>query len=77
MLTRDQLEAHMVQEFGEPFVISYFERSVFAEGENPILYPWSMVAAERLRREAKHFLEREGVKLGTPICEHLKLRNPK
>lgn len=71
-MTRDQFEAHLVQEFGEAFMVSYFSRSEFAEGDNPILYPWSLVANDKFKREARHFLEREGVKLGPPICDHLK-----
>lgn len=71
-MTRDQFEAHLCQEFGEAFVISYFERSQFAEGDNPIIYPWSIVASDVFKRRARHFLEREGVKLGPAVCEHLK-----
>lgn len=62
----------MAQEFGEAFVASYFERSTFAAGENPIIYPWSIVASDVFKGRARHFLEREGVKVGPAVCEHLK-----
>lgn len=75
-MTRDQIEARIVQEFGEAWMISYFERSQFAEGDNPILYPWSLVANDKFQRDARHFLEREGVKLGPPTCDHLRHGRP-
>jgi len=70
-MNRQQFVDLVVAEFGEPFAISYVERSEFTGGDNPILYPWSMVANDKFRREARRFLEREGVKLGPPRCRHL------
>lgn len=71
-MTRDGFEEMLIEEFGRPFAISYFQRSGFAPGDNPILYPWSLVAEGKFKREARWFLEREGVKLGHAICEHLR-----
>lgn len=71
-MNRTELENLLADELGDEFVTSYFDRSPFTEGASPILYPWSMVAAERFRDRARHLLEREGVRLGPPVCDHLK-----
>jgi hypothetical protein len=67
----------VADEFGEPFAISYAERSGFTGGDNPVLYPWSLVANDKFSREARKFLQREGVRLGPPVCEHLKPKERK
>lgn len=73
-MRRQEFEDLLVDEFGEAFTRSYFERSGFSEGVNPILYPWSYVAEGKFTHEARAFLKRHGVKLGPPILEHLKHR---
>lgn len=76
-LTRDEFRARMVDEISEAFAVSYFDRSVFDEGDYPVLHPWSLVANDKFKREGRRFLEREGVRLGGPICEHLRPRGAK
>jgi hypothetical protein len=70
-MTRDEFRRLLVAEFYEEWAISYFDRSDFTEGAHPILYPWSYVANDKFRRDARRFLEREGVKLGAPTVKHL------
>jgi hypothetical protein len=71
-MSADEFRARLVDEFGEPFTVSYFDRSTFIDGPSPVLHPWSLVANDKFRRVARRFLEREGVRLGAPICNHLK-----
>lgn len=71
-MNRDRFRDILADEFGEPFAYSYFDRSGFTEGSQPILYPWSLVANDKFKTDARDLLKREGVKLGPPICEHLK-----
>jgi hypothetical protein len=70
-VTRAELRDRMVAEFGEPFTFSYFDRSGFTE-VGQILTPWSLVANDKFRREARGFLQREGIALGKPSPAHLK-----
>lgn len=67
----------VVEEFGELFANSYVERSGFTGGDNPVLYPWSLVANDKFNREARRFLQLQGVRLGPPICDHLKPKERK
>lgn len=70
-MNKQEFFDRVVDEFGMPFAISYVERSEFVGGDHPILYPWSMVAFDKFRREARAFLARQGVKLGPARCRHL------
>ncbi len=71
-MNRAEFADILADEFGDAFVASYFDRSPFTEGASPIVYPWSGVAAERFRDIAGRVLQREGVRLGPPVCDHLK-----
>ncbi len=71
-MTRRQFEDVLIDTYGEAWTRSYFERSRFVEGELPVLHPWSLVANDKFRGQAGWLLKREGVRLGDPICEHLK-----
>lgn len=73
-LTQAEFRARMVDEFSEAFTVSYFDRSTFYDGEHRVLHAWSLVANDKFKQEARRFLEREGVRLGEPICDHLKPR---
>ncbi len=70
-MTAGEFREKLVEEFGEAFAFSYFDQGEFRGGDQPVLYPWSLVANDKFKREARRFLEREGVKLGPPICKHL------
>jgi hypothetical protein len=63
-MTRTEFRAKVVDELGEDFAYSYFDRSKFKEGADPVLFPWSGVAAERWRTRARQFLKDAGVRLG-------------
>lgn len=76
-MRRAQFRELLVHEFGEDFCYSYFDPSEFDEGSHPVLRPWSGVAFDKFRREAKRFLFDHDVKLGAPICEHLKPKTPR
>lgn len=71
-MTRDEFRQILVEEFSDAFAYSYFDRSEFTPGPTPVLYPWSLVAEDRFRNEARRCLQREGVKLGPPVLDHLK-----
>lgn len=74
-MTRDEFREKLSDRFGEPFTISYFDRSGFSAGDAPVLYPWSYVAESKFKHEAWTFIRGLGVRLGPPILEHLK--NPR
>ncbi len=69
-MTRQELSESMDKELGPDFTYSYFSRSGFTEATQT-LYPWSLVANDKFRREARRFLEREGVTLGKPNPAHM------
>jgi hypothetical protein len=51
-MSADEFRARLVDEFGEPFTVSYFDRSTFIDGPSPVLHPWSLVAIPRARGRA-------------------------
>lgn len=71
-MTWQELRDEIVHVFGEPFAYSYLDRSEFRPGSTPMLRPWSFTAERKFKEEAKHVLERAGVKLLPADPEHLK-----
>jgi len=74
-MRREHFRDLLAAEFGEAFAGAYFDRSGFSEGPPAVLYPWSYIAEDKFKQNARRFLEREGVKLGPAVVAHLK--NPR
>lgn len=67
-MTRDEFEDRLTRALGADFCYSYFQRSGFA---NDTVFPWSLVANDKFKREARDFLRRNSIALGKPSCAHL------
>lgn len=76
-MRRVEFENAIADVLGDDFVRSYIERSSFTEGTAPIIYPWSHVAADRLRERASGIIQKLGVAIGPAEPEHLKPRKRK
>lgn len=71
-MDREKFRQALEDELGNNFVYSYFDRSGFVDDPSPTLQPWSFCAERQLKTRARLFLQREGVKLGSVIADHLK-----
>ena len=73
-MTREEFRDHLVDDLGEAFAVSYFDRSDFVDGRAPMVQPWSFVAMERFKDRAGRLLERLDVRMIAPDPEHLRPR---
>ena len=60
---KSKLRYRFIEAFDEDACYSYFDRSHLSDG-GLILTPWSGPAEKWFNKNAMHFLERNGVKLG-------------
>lgn len=66
-MTRAEFREAMVKSHGEPFTISYFDRSGWEEGKPNLLRPWSTVARKRLFELATELLAKCNTRVGANL----------